>query len=237
MPSWFGWDWFNSNTAYTVLATLFVRLWIWIWDKEFTGRREVAFWVAVPAFVFLTLTRVQGSDPTPKLKLDIERIEVSATAGCDDPELKKLGEGQDFVVLVTAAVRNAGVPSMADCCDLRITAAGAGTSVDAKRIMLPDKLVLADRDGTKTAYYSTDALYDKLVSRTLGQNELIRGIILFGTSRIAGETLMRVGTEYRLSLVDVTGTPVTTTFVWPLNPTPNRGYLPGMRFPGVPATP
>lgn len=227
-------DWIISNAAWVIVGALFLRFWIWITDKKFTARKEIAFWIFVPLVLFFTFSRV-GLLNRPQFSVSIDRVHVltesfaQVTPGSSDPNQSTNPYKDDLALLIVASVANAGMPSMANCCNLTITIPGSG-SVSADHIAMPKEFDVKDPSSLQVVdtYYNTDALYDKLGTRPLATGELIRGDLLFGVSGVPYQTLVSPGTRYDLTLNDVTGKVYTGTMIWPIKPSQMNGYIAGL---------
>src|SRR5580704_15217117 len=76
--------WAAQNLLWPVAVSLFLRLWAWLTDREFTWRKELAFWIFVPAFTFFALSKAGALAGRPQLSASIDRINIVAdmAQGC-----------------------------------------------------------------------------------------------------------------------------------------------------------
>lgn len=229
--------WLFSNASWVILAALFFRLWAWLMDRRFTWRKEIAFWVFVPPFLFFVFSKF-GLINRPQLTVRIDRIHITKVpldSAFPPGSISVLKD--ELGIIVVGNVRNAGMQSMADCCTLTITPNGVSQPLPTDRIQFPAAINVRNPDNTVTiaTYEGKDALYDKLGGKTIQTGEMVRGVLLFGVAGLSYETLTSPGTKYELSMTDVTGAPAVGTYVWSVTENPiNGGYTPGLSGGGCP---
>jgi len=128
-----------------------------------------------------------------------------------------------------AGVSNAGMPSMANCCQLLVRPVG-GIDIIDDRLQVPKTLNLQDPgSGTILVSYSgADALYDKLSTKPIETGEMVRGVLLFGLHGVSYNNLAFPGTKYEIELTDVMGARVDGEYQWQTTATDQAMYLPGL---------
>src|SRR5260221_9162487 len=67
--------WILSNALWVLGVAFFLRLWAWLTDRRFNARKEIAFWVFVPAFLFFAFAKF-GLVNRPDFKVSVDRIHV-----------------------------------------------------------------------------------------------------------------------------------------------------------------